>query len=564
MDEVGGSSSVGGLPADGGTGEAGVGELGVQGFWGGLTSGARKAIIGAGGVVFFVILFIIVRACGGGGGSGYLMLVRESSGDLYIVEAGEEVGRENRVARDAGLVKLIAMAKGRGVSYVNLASVGDRLVLLAEAEGSDVLWSVDGGEYEEVLSSAGDLSAVVVDDVLYVRETLDGSRRCHRGGVGDLELVFRGNDCWFSWSGHLAGVNRSGEAFAVTVWSPAGEELMAGSFDVRPRLAQNGKFLVSVEESDLGVAVMSTDGGEEVWSLDDGYRAEFASSPSGHLAVASQTPGGGVVLVVVDGAGEVFELVDADGDVEAEFNDDGDLFWLELGFGRGDDVLSVWDASSGEARELAAEEGLRFVGVWGDHAVVSTEDDSGVCVGRFPPEGDCELHEMNDSTGLKDWSIVDGHLYLIGGSVASLVPLSGGTPVDFEPWDAVEFIDRQDGTLFATRQDGSSQVLFGLNPGWDKPREYGEYDSVLAAAATGGRLYVAATSGGVTTLAYDISTGEQIDDIEYRGYRLISNLELSARNRLYKGYLEIPDHLKPATPTTQPQTEHATDKPNHQ
>ena len=187
MDEVGGSSSVGGLPADGGTGEAGVGELGVQGFWGGLTSGARKAIIGAGGVVFFVILFIIVRACGGGGGSGYLMLVRESSGDLYIVEAGEEVGRENRVARDAGLVKLIAMAKGRGVSYVNLASVGDRLVLLAEAEGSDVLWSVDGGEYEEVLSSAGDLSAVVVDDVLYVRETLDGSRRCHRGGVGELE-----------------------------------------------------------------------------------------------------------------------------------------------------------------------------------------------------------------------------------------------------------------------------------------------------------------------------------------------------------------------------------------
>lgn len=40
----------------------------------------------------------------------------------------------------------------------------------------------------------------------------------------------------------------------------------------------------------------------EVWSLDDG---SAPSSPAalGHLAVASQTPGGGVVLAVIDSAG---------------------------------------------------------------------------------------------------------------------------------------------------------------------------------------------------------------------------------------------------------------------
>ena len=535
MDEVKESSGVGELSADGGTSEAGEGELGVQGLWDGLGSGARKAVIGAGGVVFFVILFIIIRACSGGGGdgggSGSLMLVRESSGDFYVVDAGEEVGREHRVVQDAGFVKPIAATKGGSLSYTNLVSVGGRLVLLAEAGGGDTLWSVDGGEYEEVLSSAGDLSAVVVDDVLYVRETRDGSRRCYRGVVGDLERVFRGDDCWFAESGHLIGVNRANGAFAVTVESPGGDELLTGSFNVVPDLSSNGEFLV-VDESELGVKVVTTSGGgEEVWSLDDGYRAEFASSPNGYLAVASQTAGGGIVLAVIDGAGEAWELTEAYGPVEAEFNDDGDLFWTEHGSGGDDDVLLMWDASSGEVTELAAEEGLELIGVYRDYAVAFTEDDIGVCVSRFPSEDDCALHEMDDSTSLRYRGIIDGYLFLIGGNMASLVPLSGGDPVDSELWDEVEFVHLQGGVLFAAGRDGSSWVLFGLDPGSGKPQEYGEYNTMPLAAAVGGRLFVTPTSGNVTTLAYDISTGEQIDEIEYRGYALIPNLEASARNR---------------------------------
>ena len=295
-----------------------------------------------------------------------------------------------------------------------------------------------------------------------------------------------------------------------------------------------------VDESELGVRVLATSGGgEEVWSLDEGYRAEFASSPSGHLAVASQTAGSGVVLAVIDGDGAAWELTEADGAVEAELNDEGDLFWIEHGdLSEDDDVLSMWDASSGEVAELAVEEGLKLVGVYGDYAVAFTEDDFGVCVSRFPSEDDCALHEMDDSTGLRYRGIIDGHLFLIGGEMASLVPLSGGDdPADSEKWDDVEFANLQGGMLFAAGRDGSSWSLFGLDPGSDKPREYGEYNTIPVAAAVGSRLFVSTTSAGVTTLAYDISTGEQIDEIEYRGYSLIPNLNPPARNRLYKEYL---------------------------
>ena len=162
---------------------------------------ARKVIVGVGGVVFFVALFIIIRACSSGGdssGSGSLMLVRESSSDLYIVKAGEEAGREHRVVRDASDIKLIAVTKNGDLSYGLLVSVGSRQVMLADTGDGDAMWSVKGDEYEEVLSSVGRLEAVVVDDVLYIRETRDGSRRCYRGVVDDLERVFRGDDCWFA------------------------------------------------------------------------------------------------------------------------------------------------------------------------------------------------------------------------------------------------------------------------------------------------------------------------------------------------------------------------------
>ena len=80
------------------------------------------------------------------------------------------------------------------------------------------------------MSSADDLRAVVVDNVLFGRETRDGSRRCYRGGICDLERVSRDDDYWLSGLGHLIGVNRPGEAFAVTVWSPARDELLAGEY----------------------------------------------------------------------------------------------------------------------------------------------------------------------------------------------------------------------------------------------------------------------------------------------------------------------------------------------
>ena len=70
------------------------------------------------GVVLLGLLGFLLRGCGGDGGqeSRWLLLVRESSSDLYIVGVGEEVGRANRAVRDIVSLRHIDVTEG-GVSW---------------------------------------------------------------------------------------------------------------------------------------------------------------------------------------------------------------------------------------------------------------------------------------------------------------------------------------------------------------------------------------------------------------------------------------------------------------
>ena len=60
-----------------------------------------------------------------------------------------------------------------------------------------------------------------------------------------------------------------------------------------------------------------------------------------------------------------------EGDVRAMFAESGDVVWTVHGT---DGELFSWSPASGEELDLAAEEGLRLVGVWEDSAITVIED----------------------------------------------------------------------------------------------------------------------------------------------------------------------------------------------
>ena len=166
-------------------------------------------------------------------------------------------------------------------------------------------------------------------------------------------------------------------------------------------------------------------------------------------------------------------------------------------------------------------------------------------VERFSSNGDCVLHVLDDSSGLRDWGVIGGYRYLIGGNVASLIPLSGGDPVDSEPWDEVRFLDFEDGVLFVAGRDGSSSVGLSLDPKSDKPQEYDEYDTISAVITVGERVFTTTQRGDVNSLMFDGSIDDQIDEIEYRSYCLIPKYNEPVTASLYEEYMEVTSHLTP-------------------
>ena len=505
---------------------------GTKRAWGGKAS---KIVLPVIGVVLLVGLVLGVRACGGdGSASSSVLLVRHSSDDLYVVGAGQEVSRANRVDRDVFGIHMIRTTVGDTSRWARIAAFGERELLLARTESGEAAWVIDGTDHERIIDSdIGVISVVVVDGVLYIKEESDESQRCYRGTPDDLERASRGDYCEISRSGHVLISNQSDDSYTVRVESPSGDELLRAGFPSLPELSDNGLFLVAADEE--GVRVTHVESGDRVWELDGGVGYELASHRSGSLAVVAHASNGELLLVLLDREGNADELTELEaGSLAAEFNESGHLFWIEFGAGE-DSLLFGWDSSERDIIELADEEGLRLVGVYQDSALTATEDDFGVLFQRFPLEGSGrELHEFEDNSGLQSVLIEGDYLYAVGREMASVVPLGDGEAVDSEFWDSVILLDYGDGTLVAAGVDGSSMVLFRTSVGSDRDVEFGQYDEITSAQVYGDTLYATIVDGSnVDTLAFDFSSGdERDDDNHYEGYRLVHARGLTDRNRL--------------------------------
>ena len=490
------------------------------------------AVLGVAALVLFVVL---VRACSGGGAgeSRALLLVRESSNDLYVVDPGQEVDRANRAVRDLISLRGIRVTT-EGVSGVTqFAALGDRNIVVARTQAGESAWLVDGEDYQQIIESeSGTVSVVAVDETLYVKEESEGTQRCYRGSPDDLDRVSRGDYCEITRSGHVLIADQSEDSYRVRVVSPEDEELLRGNIPTRPDISANGLFLIVLDEQ--GVTVVSVQDGDRVWELEEAVGYNFASHPDGYLAIAAQVAGGDIVLAFVDSYGNAFELAEiAEGGLVAEFARSGNLFWLEYGDGE-NNLLSAWDNSQRDVVELANEEALGLVGVYGDSAVTATEDDFGVLFQRFLLDGSVrELHEFEDDSGLSAVLIEGDYLYAVGSELASVVPLSEGEATDSERWDRLTALDYHAGSLVLAGADGSSEVLFHISAGSADDLEYGQYDEIASAQIYGGTLYASVVDGSrVDTLAFDTSSGDELDEEGHSGYRLLNIRLQTVRNTL--------------------------------
>ena len=496
---------------------------------------ASKIALTALSVGLIVVFVVVVRACGGADdrASTALLLVRESSSDLYIVEAGGEVNRTNRAVQDVIQLRSIEVTIGEASRWTQFAAVGERQVIVARTESGEAAWVIDGDDYQQIIDSErGTVGAVVVDGTLYIKEESEGSQRCYRGSPDDLERVSRGDHCEVTKSGHVFIADRSDESYGVRVQSPEGDELLRASFSALPQISDNGLFVVAVDEE--GVTVTSVGSGDRVWEFEGGVSYDIASHRDGYLAIVVQAASGELILALVDSDSNADELAEvAEGRLVAEFAESGNLFWVESDGGDGV-VLSVWDSSEHNVVELADEDSLRLVGVYNDSAVTAKEDDLGVQFERFSLEGsESILHEFDDTSGLQIVRIEGDYLYTVGNEIASVVRLGDGEAVDSEPWDLVSLLDYHEGSLIASGVDGSSEVLFGISVGSDRDVEYGQYDAIASAQLYGNTLYASIVDGSrVDTLAFDVSSGDQLDDEDYDGYGLINIRERTLRNSL--------------------------------
>ena len=505
------------------------------GALGRLRNRTSKIVLAVVGVAVLAVFVVLVRAWGddGGGESRALLLVRESSSDLYVVNPGQEVDRANRAVQDIVDLRGIEVTIGGVSSATQFPALGERHVIVARTQDGEAVWVIDGDDYEKITESeSGTVRAVVVDETLYVKEESEDTQRCYRGSPDDWERVSRGDYCEITRSGHVFIADRSDDSHRVRVESPVGDEMLRANFPTRPEISANGLFLVVVEEQ--GVIVTSVGNGDRVWELEDGVGYDFASHKDGYLAIAAQAADGELVLAIVDSDGNAYELAEiAEGRLVAEFSGSGNLFWTESGEGS-NNLLSAWDASQRDVIELADEEDLGLVGVFEDSVVTATEDDFGVLFQRFLLDGSVrELHEFEEVSGLWFVLIEGDYLYAVGNELASVVPLREGEAVDSEPWDQLSALDHHDGSLVLAGTDGSSEVLFRISAGSSDDVEYGQYDTIRSAQIYGDTLYASVRDGSrVDTLAFDFSSGDELDDRDYDGYGLVNVRLRSVRDTL--------------------------------
>ena len=456
----------------------------VSGFVRGLSRRSLRIVFAVLGLAALVVVFLLQDrdTIEAPSESEVLLLVRERAGDLYVGEAGEPLSRENRLVPGFSFLSAFHLTRDQEWFDANMVTVGDHTIVVAITEDEGGAWVASGLERSEFISESGTVDISVLDSTLLLREVREDTQRCYRGAVADianLERVFRGDFCQIAGSGHVMGVDKSGDSHSVTVWSPEGAEtgVVGTKFQNLPELAENGSVLVST--GDQFVTVTSVETGDRIWRLDEGVGFEMASHPGGNVAIAATAASGEVVLVIVGSDGLVAEIGEIhSGSLNTVFTASGYLYWTEEAVD-GNAVLFVWNPDNIEGQpivEVAEDDGLRMVGSVDDSIVTVIEDDIGAVFELFTLQGEgSTIIEFDDQ--LVQSLIDDDYLYVVGLQTVSVVSLEAGTGVVSEEWDSIEGLYGSEGTLVAVGQDRSSKVLISIGIGHEEGKavEYGEY-----------------------------------------------------------------------------------------
>ena len=485
--------------------------------------GRSRLVVG--GVVLAVLVVLIVRSCGGGGGGGDDLLLLSGAEDLYVVKAGQEVDRDGRVARDVGYLQFVRVTTGDEWLDAGSAVVGgQRIVVARGTSGGETLWAIDGFESERLVDvDDGRVTATVVDGVLFVRERSGETERCHRGSPEELDVVFRGDVCVVTRSGHVMGANKSSTgAFRVEVFGPEGsdEELFSGNFESLPRISDNGGFLVVFDSR--GVTVTHVASGDEVWRQRDPVDFSQVSHLGGNTVMSVRADDGEVVLVGFDRDGHDEELTELSrGSVIGEFAASGDFYWTEETDGVG--TLFMWRASEGDVDTLDDADNMRLAGVHGGAAVTVITDDLGAEFRRYPASGD--YSELDDvKADIEDYYIEGDYVYINATEFAAVIPLNGDDAVESDFYDDIVLHDWRDGTLVFSADDGFSTVLVSIRTGSTEDTEYDRFDQLLTSQLDGNTLMATFQDGRAPKIVqFDTKSGEYRDDLpEYNDFTLVS------------------------------------------
>lgn len=430
------------------------------------------------------------------------------SNDLFMVKAGDTLGRDNRVGRGwEATVPIETTVAKQWISGHILTLDGRHLINVTDYEfdiNGHAVAVVEEGQPKMInQNSDGHQTVQVVDGVVFVTEILADEMRCYRGSLDEWILIFAGHSCEVTKSGHILGVVDEGLGFGVGVRSPSGRAAYWENRSSVPKLSENGRFLIYSDATMVRLEEIDGQRRTFEWAgtVED-TRGGLASHPDGHVALALTGTNGGLGLLVVPANREARILAELDcGQLHAAFASTGNLFWSESesvqdwpGEEREqcsdrivEDSLGVWAPSTNEHKVVHRADRLELVGVHSDAAITVTVDEFGALFERSFPNGQIEeLLDLAVSPNDDDWfwGLLGNHLYVQGKETVASISLESGQAVVEAGLDTPYLQNVRDGTMVVSVYDylGTEDALLVV-PAGDRskvavlrvPSDMGEY-----------------------------------------------------------------------------------------
>ncbi len=524
----------------------------VDGPTPGNRTGRRKKALIAVGAVCVVALAGTAGLSLVGGADGGNDLVLVDDGDVHIVEPGEPADRSNRVFSEAGYYpqRMFVFEEDGGI-WTPLVTVGGRDLLLmrSDADGETVLVAtVNGGEPEELIT-AEDLFVRADGDMLQVVATQSGTKRCYAGGWNDVanQRLFRGDECRFARSGHLMGFDY-GEEVELALFAPDGSLQLELELESDPiHLTDDGRRLVSYDYESSEVVVTDTSDGNEL------ARIEAMSADIQVIAVSNDLYAIGYTnldaesaITVIDDQGNTSDITQEPATIQVQADGNGALYWTES-FGDSDSLYR-WDATTHDVTMLAEDDRI-FFDLTTRGVAAAKLDGRRVEVVHFDDDGsELELWDHDEANFVRV-DTLENQIAVIayaeeGDWAGALLSADGDDPIDYEGPGEGPYFEIQDHWLFLS--DWHNEEVIALHSKGTVTEV--EVDGRSYVQAQDGILFVdrdenyAAQSEPYSAgdvLAFDLSSGEEIADLTYHGFRLAIRTEVPERSEMYLSYSEF-------------------------